>query len=172
MKKFNWLKILCVSAILFGAMVTAVAQPDPPPPTQFVENRPPNLVQALGLTQDQFRQLRQMNATLQPQLKESERAMRQARQALDEAIYNDEADDSLIRERLQNFQNAQAEVAKNRTMMEVSIRRILTREQMFKFRQLRQRAMQKQKNKPLGNPDARPNQPKRQLQRRLGRPIN
>jgi Spy/CpxP family protein refolding chaperone len=171
MKKFNLLKILSLTAILFGSLVSVFAQPEPPPPNQFVENRPPNLVQALGLTQDQIRQLRQTNATLGPQLKESERNLRQSRQALDEAIYSDESSDELIRERLQNFQNAQAEVARNRTMMEVSIRKILTRDQMFKFRQLRQRAMKKQ-NAPTDNPKVRPNQPKRPLQNRLGRPIN
>jgi len=164
MKKFIIIYLVFLALFITGSVADALGQSE----NQFAEPPPrrPNLLQALGLTQDQVRQLRQLNTSMQPQLRESERAMRQAKQSLDEAIYSDELSDQLIQERLQIFQKAQFEVAKNRTMMETSVRKILTRDQLFKFKRLRQNFQPK----PNNNPENRPNQLKRPLPKRMGRP--
>lgn len=171
MKRLLLVNILFLLAFLVGTFSAVSAQVDGPPPqgNQFVENRRPNLMQALGLTRDQIQQLRQMNANLQPQAKEAQRRHREATQALDEAIYADEINESMIQERMKEVQLAQAEVIKNRTMMETAVRKILTRDQLYKFRQLRQQFMQKPRPGE-GNPKQRLNQPKRPLPKRLGRP--
>ncbi len=170
MKRIGILFFIFEMVILVAAISEVSAQDGgqpPPPGNQFNANRRPNLLEALGLSKEQVKQLRQLNVSLQPQLRQSEFNLREAKQSLDEAVYGDESSDAMIQERLQSFQTAQAEVAKIRTMMETSIRKVLTREQLFKFRQLRQQFAQRQPNpNKMQNPINRP-QP-----RRIGRPID
>ena len=154
MKKFSLLHFIFLIAINAITSTVAFGQPEPPPEgTQFVENRRPNLLQSLGLNKDQIRQIRQLNQTFQPQKQDAQRRFNQANKALDEAVYADDVNESIIKDRLNEVQLAHAELIKTRTMMDTSIRKVLTREQLVKFRQLRKQFMQNQKNpdKPLQN---------------------
>ncbi len=161
MKQFNLINFIFLIAITAIATTVAFGQPGPPPEgTQFVENRRPNLLESLGLNKDQMKQIRQLNQTFQPQKQNAQRRFNQANKALDEAVYADDVDESVIKDRMNEVQLAHAELIKTRTMMDTSIRKILNKEQLFKFRQLRKQFMQNQKNpdKPLQN---------RPLQKRL-----
>lgn len=167
MKRFGLYNILFLLGIIFLTVSSGIAQGNPPPPgNQFGEGdrRQPGLLELLGLTKDQVRQIRQLNQTLQPMRKEAQQRLAMANKALDEAIYADETNDEIINQRLKDVQFAQGELIKSKIMMETSVRKLLTREQLFKFRQLRERAKQNQPN-PDNPPPNKPFQ-----KRRIGQP--
>ena len=114
---------------------------------QFDEPRRPQLLRELGLRQAQIRQIRLINGENKEKLREATFRMREARGNLDAAIYSDNADTSVIETKLREFQNAQAEVAKIRTMTELAIRKVLTPEQLVRFRELRQGFQQTRQNR-------------------------
>lgn len=173
------LSILLAIILLIGAFSIINAQNDPPPGGQtFVsEARPANLLQQLGLTRPQVQQLRRINADLQPQMREAQRNWREANLALDEAIYADESNDEIVQERIKAAQFAQTELIRNRAMLESAIRKVLTRDQLIKFRQLRQEFKQRQakpannRQRRMENPDKMIRNPQKQpLKRRILRP--
>lgn len=168
MKRFGLNNFLFLLGIIFLTISSAFAQGNPPPPgNQFGEGdrRPPGLLELLGLTKDQVRQIRQLNQTLQPIRKEAQQRLALANKALDEAIYADETNDEIINQRLKEVQIAQGELIRSKIMMETSVRKLLTREQLIKFRELRERT---KLNKP--NPDNPPPNNKPFQKRRIGQP--
>ena len=132
-------KVLILASIvcLFGLSVWAQEGP----PNEMGANRAqrPNLLEALGLTQDQVRQIRMMNRGRKPLMDAAQTRLRDANRELDMAIYGDTLDEAEVRARLSAFQQAQAEVARIRFQSEVQLRKILTSEQLAKFRMLRER---------------------------------
>jgi Spy/CpxP family protein refolding chaperone len=105
-----------------------------------------NFLRELGLDREQIRQIRMLNAKRTPLMKEAQKTLRQANRYLDEAIYADSIDEKLIQTRLQEVQTAQAEVFKIRAMNEVEVRKLLTPEQLTKFRELREQFAERVKN--------------------------
>lgn len=158
MKRIIFINLILSFGIVLFTFINANAQGGPPP-NQFAEdkNRRPGLLEMLGLTPDQVKQIRQLNKTLQPMRQEAQRRFAMANRALDDAIYADEANEELINQRMRELQQAQAELIKSRTMMETSVRKILTREQLIKFRELREQNKKDQPN-PEGPPPNRPDQ--------------
>lgn len=169
MKKLRLFNFNLFIAIIALSTFSALAQIDNPPPqgAQFVENRRPNLLQALNLTKEQMQQLRQLNANLQKDRQQAQRRFNQANKALDEAVYADELDENLVKERMNEVQQAHTELIRTRTMMDTSVRKILTKEQLVKFKRLRKQFMQNQRN-PEGPPPN--NQEQRRLMRQGNRP--
>lgn len=134
--------VLCVA---FAA--AAVAQDSPPPDMNrpiFEGPRPnrPNLLRILGLSPEQAQQLRRLNQERKPLMDAAARRLREANRALDEAIYADSVDETLFQARLKDLQLAQAEMAKLRFLGELNVRKILTPEQLARFRELRRRFAQ------------------------------
>lgn len=173
----NTMRLLSPKAILMILALslsagTAYSQGPPPqgePRREFAAgDERPNLLQALGLSQDQVRQIRIMNRDRKPVMEEAQRRLREANQALDMAVYGDELNETDVRIRLKEFQDAQADVAKIRFQSELSLRKILTPDQLVRFRRLRQRMararenMQQRRQDPA---DQRPLQQIRQLPR-------
>ena len=157
--------------VLFAAGISA--QADPPPPkdvAQFEnEDRRPNLLENLGLTQDQVRQIRLMNRDRKPLMEAAQRRLREANRALDMSIYGDDLNENLVQERLREFQSAQAEVAQIRFQSELELRKILTPEQLVRFRSLRALVAETRKNRQQRRqlpPRERPLQRLRQLPNR------
>lgn len=92
-------------------------------------------------------------------MQEAQQRFRQANRALDAAIYADSPNETDVQARMKEVQLAQAEIIKIRTTSELAIRKVLTPEQLVKFRELREnfmRRMQNQQNSPPENED--PNQ--------------
>ncbi|MFL6467113.1 MAG: Spy/CpxP family protein refolding chaperone [Pyrinomonadaceae bacterium] len=162
-----------LSPIIFGCLfsaglfVTAVDGQDGPPanPEPGV-NRPqdgrrnfadhpqdnrPNLIAQLGLSQEQIQQFRKLNAEHRPQMNEAQRRFRAANRELDIAIYADVVSEDAIQAKLKAFQEAQAEVDRLRFSNELNIRRILTPEQVVRFRDMRRRFAE------MGGRQIRPN---------------
>jgi len=114
-----------------------------------------------------------MNRDRKPLMEAAQRRLRQANRALDMSIYGDVLDENSIRERLREFQQAQNEVASIRFKSELDLRKILTPEQLTRFRGLRERLAETRQNIQQGRqlpPNERPPQRIRQLPNR--QPIN
>lgn len=102
--------------------------------------RQDRLRQFLGLTDEQVLQIQLIRKEQAPLLREAGIRQRQARQKLDEVIYADEFVEADVEVYLKQFLEAQAEVTKLRLMNELAVRRVLTPEQLEKFRTFRQNA--------------------------------
>jgi len=163
--------------IIFLLAITAIlgvgtwAQDAPPPDesaAQFAPQRP-NLLEGLGLSQDQVRQIQVMNRGRKPKMDAAQRQLREAERALSLAIYGDVVDDANVETKLRDFQQAQAAVATIRFRSELELRKILTPDQLMKFRSMRARMAEArqdaQKRRQLRRGE-RPLQRIRQLPRR------
>lgn len=148
MKKTLLTNMFWLILLIFGAAFPASAQEENPNPNQnFDQNkRPVRILEELGLTREQIQQIRRINAQRKPLMQEAQRQLREANRNLDAAIYSDTADEEDIKAKMKEVQLAQAEVTKVKTLTEVLIRKVLTPEQLEKFRNLRQRMMQRQNN--------------------------
>jgi Spy/CpxP family protein refolding chaperone len=65
---------------------------------------------------------------------------------LDQAIYADAINESEIEARFKELQTAQADIARLRATGELEVRKILTAEQLVKFRDLRRRFAEMREN--------------------------
>lgn len=138
------MKLLKLFLFLTTLMVAGVAlgQDGPPPQDVGDERRGrgrPNLFAELGLSPDQVRQIRQINQHRRPAMAEAQQRMREANRNLDLAIYGDTVSDAEFQTRLKEFQSAQADVGRLRFESELAIRKVLTAEQLVRFRELRRR---------------------------------
>ncbi len=98
-----------------------------------------NVLRQLGLSPEQVQRIGRLNRARKPMVDEAQRRLRIATRALDEAIYADEVVETDVQARLKDFQLAQADVARLRFMNELAVRRILTKDQLTRFRELRRR---------------------------------
>ena len=172
-------KTLSIAAALLFLFVPGTFAQDAPLNGQalgedFVETARPNLLKELGLTREQLQAIRRMNHSRRPQMAEAVRLLREANRDLDTAIYADTLDETVVSARLQVLQRAQNDVAKLRFEGELALRRILSPEQLRRFRALRDdfaRARESRKNLRRNRPRGdRPLQRLRQLPRQGSRP--
>lgn len=124
--------------ILFGTVFTNAQNIQENQPNERQNIRPQRLFEQLGLSREQIQQIRRINQEKQPLMREAQEKFREANRALDAAIYADNANEAEIQNRLKDAQTAQAEVVKIRTAIEFEVRKVLTTEQLAKFRQLRE----------------------------------
>lgn len=163
-------KLLILAAFIATFSGGLIAQGPPPQDVanEFAQERP-NLLENLGLRQDQIRQIRMMNRDRKPAMEAAQQRLREANRALDMSIYGDSLDESAVQARLKEFQDAQAEVARIRFQSELQLRKILTPEQLGRFRILRARVAEARRNaqeRQQGPPGERPLQRIRQLPNR------
>jgi Spy/CpxP family protein refolding chaperone len=141
---------------LLTPCASARAQAQNVPPTQTAPARPEtgaqqpgrprggNLMQRLNLSPEQRRQLREIRRQGEPDVRELARRTRLARRALDEAIYADAADETLVEQRARELAAAQTALVRLRAATELRVRRVLTPEQLQTFRELRRQAQRRQ----------------------------
>lgn len=144
------LKIKLLFTLLFltlGFSAVKAQNPDNVQKQQFDEPQRPQLLRELGLKPDQIRQIKMINGENREKMREANLRLREARKNLDAAIYSDYASDELVETVLREFQNAQAQVIKIRTMTELAIRKILTPEQLVRFRELREKFVEFRQNR-------------------------
>lgn len=168
MKKLNFLTLIFAGLILTVSFSAAKAQEQEQSPNDaarrgnFNQSRRPNLLAELDLSPEQISRIRRINAEKRAILREAQMKMRDANHNLDKAIYADVADETEIQSKLKDAQIAQAEVSKIRSMIEYAVRKVLTPDQLIKFREIRQRFMERlenipkiQKERPLNAPHQR-----------------
>ncbi|MBA3769550.1 MAG: periplasmic heavy metal sensor [Blastocatellia bacterium] len=128
--------ILSLAGLASGQSPDQPAVGSPPAGAHNPDGRG-NVLRELGLTREQVQDIRRINQERRSALEAAGRRLREANRALDDAIYADTADDPLIKSRLSDLQSAQSEAASLRFEKELAIRRILTPEQLIRFRNLR-----------------------------------
>jgi Spy/CpxP family protein refolding chaperone len=124
-------------------------------------NQDSNLAMALGLTPDQVARIRSIRQQNRDAWQAVRQRVNQAQRALDQAIYSDDTSDAVIEQRWREVAEAQAAEVKMRAMTELSIRRVLTNQQLNTFRMIRQQRMREaqmrrrmqnaEERRPLGN---------------------
>ncbi len=134
-------------------------------------NAPLGLLRILNLTPEQRAQIGAIRRETEPQGRSLGARLRQARRALDEAIYSDAPDDGVIEDRVREVGAAQADVLRLRTLTELKIRRVLSPEQLNSFRQLQSQSRPRQQRMnqtwPQGNlPDDAPERLRNRRQQR------
>ena len=174
MKRHIYIGILgaCALALVFAIGASGQDNNRPPDgqPSDAQQPQPGqqdvrgNLLRQLGLSREQIQQIRRMNAERGPAMKEAQRRFREANHALDAAIYADEVNEAEVQARLKDVQIAQAEMQRLRYMNELAVRRVLTPDQLLRFRELRERFEQARENfenrrpfrnsQPMGRPGA------------------
>ena len=156
--------------ITFLASVAFVNGQDGPPPNPGPGDMRPrdgrqNMMAELGLSQEQIQQFRSLGATHRPLMNAAQQRLRDANRELDMAIYADTVSDEIVRAKLKAFQDAQAEVNRLRFTNELDIRKILTQEQLVRFREMRRRFAEMRDGQIRGN-----GRPGDRMQRRDGPP--
>ena len=138
--------------LLVAQAPRAVAQPtrqDAPEPERGEGLRRPGRVTAnvltrrLNLTPEQRERLREIRAQSEEEARELTRRVRLARRALDEAIYSDAVEESLVEQRSRELADAQAALVRLRATTELKVRRLLTPGQLQTFRELRMQAQRR-----------------------------
>ncbi len=135
---FNSLILISVAVVAAVSSFSQDVKPgvSPQQPTDAGPQRP-QLFRQLGLTPDQVEKIRRLNTDRKPQMDAAQRKLREAMKSLDEAIYADQVDETVVSAKIKDVQSAQSEVQRLRFMNEFAVRRILLPEQLMRFRQLR-----------------------------------
>lgn len=115
-----------------------------------------NALKELELTTEQIEKIRNINRVNRPLIRAAQQRLQRANRALDEAIYSDSLDENLIEQRVKEVQAAQAELLRLRIKTEVELRKVLTPEQLQKFRQLRQNRLRNKVLLPPARPSLNP----------------
>ncbi|MBP7415352.1 MAG: hypothetical protein KA831_01775 [Pyrinomonadaceae bacterium] len=154
MKTINYLRVAAFSLAVLIFVSAGFAQDTKPVEPQDGQNQGANqqpdirtnALRQLGLSREQVQQIRRMNMERKPLMDEAQNRLRMANRSLDDAIYADQVNDADVQARLKELQLAQADVARIRFMNELSVRKILTPEQLVRFREIRQRFEQVREN--------------------------
>lgn len=153
------LALLALLSAMAGSVAPVRAQDDADAPAPEAQRGAGALLRVLNLTPEQRAQIKAIRRETEPQGRSLGTRLRQARRALDEAIYADNPDDRMIEERVREVGAAQAAVMRLRTFTELKIRRVLSNEQLNAFRRLqrqprlRQRQQQRRMNQTLPQDD-------------------
>jgi protein CpxP len=97
------------------------------------------LMQAIGLTDDQRTRMADIRRSHEDALISAGRRLRQARQALDRTIMSEQFDEALIRRRTEELAGAQADMIRLRARIRAEVRSVLTSDQVNKFNELERR---------------------------------
>lgn len=98
------------------------------------------LRRVLNLSAEQRAQIGAIRRETEPHGRLLGARLREARRALDEAIYSPDTDESVIEARVREVGAAQTAVVRLRSLTELRIRRVLSPEQLDAFRSLRSQA--------------------------------
>ncbi|MEJ7615779.1 MAG: Spy/CpxP family protein refolding chaperone [Pyrinomonadaceae bacterium] len=99
-----------------------------------------NLLEVLNLTPEQRVQVRAIRQEHEGSTRAAMKRRARAQRALEEAIYADPVDEAAIDARSRDLADAHAEMVRSRTQVELRIRRLLTTEQLSRFRAFRRQS--------------------------------
>jgi Spy/CpxP family protein refolding chaperone len=138
--------------LVISSSEKALAQtPGEPSPEAVQDDQTQNWQGALGLTPDQVGRIRSILQEKKVERQAIGQRLKQAQRALDEAIYSDNATEAVIEQRAREVAEAQAAQIHLRAVTELNIRRVLTPEQLTKFRTIRQERIRAQVERRLEN---------------------
>ena len=94
------------------------------------------IMREIGITQDQQVRIREILRSHEDERIASNRRLREARRALDQAVMNSQFDEGLIQRRSEDLAAAQVSHTKLQAKIRTDVRRVLTTDQVNKFNQL------------------------------------
>lgn len=94
------------------------------------------LMQAIGLTPDQRQRMAAIRQNNQDGILDAGRRFRQARQALDRAIRDENYSEKIIDQQIEEFASAQAELVRQQARVRAQLRGVLTNDQMIRLNRL------------------------------------
>ena len=150
LSKATALIVLAIAASVVSSPAQETKTTEQPAQAHLQERRGDNradVLRSLGLTAEQMEQIRQVNTERRPVMIEAQKRLREAMRSLDAAIYADLINEAQVEAVLKDVQSAQAEVCRVRVENELAVRRVLTPDQLARFRQLRQSFDQKRKDR-------------------------
>lgn len=133
--KMRFRTVTLISAVLFLTCAIQVRAQDTVEPLGTADP-----IQQLRLTPDQRQRIRGILAQNKDERQATNRRLREARLALDQALDADPLDESLVEQRLNDLAAAQAAQLRMRIQTELKIRRELRPGQLATLRRLRLRA--------------------------------
>jgi Spy/CpxP family protein refolding chaperone len=139
------MRILLSLLFVLTAATFAVAQQDPVPLT-------PDPIEQLRLTPDQRQGIRQIVTETKDERQSTNRRVREANVALDQALDAEPTDENLIEQRINELSAAQAAQLRMRIHTEMRIRRLLRLEQVATLRRLRLQVRDVMAPQRLNNP--------------------
>lgn len=135
--------LLPVLILTFAVAIWSQDTPVQPTPVETPQPKAGDqrgeILRQLGLRREQMQQIRRITVERRPLFEAAQIKLREATNALDEAIYADDLTPEIFQARLKEVQLAQAELSRVRYQNEVAVRRILTPEQLVMFRDLRRK---------------------------------
>lgn len=143
---FSTILFLLLTVICFHvdsvAQTTPLQEAQPSEATNALADAPKDgrvgMLMQLGLTREQFRQIRMINQRQRPVMMAAQKRLRDANIALDDAIYADSLAEGEFDAKLKEMQLAHADVFRIRSLSELAVRKVLTPEQLVRFRELRE----------------------------------
>jgi len=163
MKKLNSIGAFILAAFLAFGFSPVIAQNESAPndsKRQIEGNRRPNLLAELDLSRQQIHEIRRINQENRISRRLAQERLREANRNLDRAIYADTVEESNVQLLIKELQAAQTETIKFRAAGELAIRKVLTLQQLAKFRELRnqfkeqnQLRPKQRQNRPRNFPD-------------------
>ena len=146
----RYIRLFLFVLITAAATASALNAQDGPPPGEGPRDERgegrPNLLAELGLSPEQVQQIRRTNQQRRPAMEQAKRRMHLANRALDMAIYRDTVNDEEFQTCLKEVQAAQSDLARLRFENELSVRRVLTPDQLVRFRDIRRRFEEQRQN--------------------------
>lgn len=141
-----------LSLVAQGARAQSPSPTATPAPQAEQEQQQPQagadqleLIRSLNLSDEQRAQIAQIRRETEEQARLVNQRLRRARRALEEALYAQNADESVIQARTRDVADAEAARVKMRSDAELKLRRVLTPEQLGTFRELRRQAQIRQR---------------------------
>ena len=165
--------------VILSAAIVAQEPSEKRPDVAPAGDERPRLLELLGVSAEQKAEIQRLNQERRPKMQAAQQKLRESMRNLDMAIYGDAVNDSDFAARLREHQEAQAEIAKLRFEGELAMRKVLTPDQLVRFRQLRRQfnaareRMQKERRMQQRRPqDAPPmDSPRQPAVRPLRRPV-
>ncbi len=166
MNKLNLIGAFFMAVFLAFGFSPVEAQNEPESEAfnrQTERNRRPNLLAELDLSPEQIREIRRVNRDNRFARRAAQQRLREANRNLDQAIYSDTVDEANIQLLVKELQAAQIEAIKFRAASEFAVRKILTAQQLAKFRELRSQFQMQNRMRPNPRPKRPRNLPDRRL---------
>lgn len=124
------LKTILITVLFVLAFAISAAAQDEPATA-------PDPIQQLNLTPEQRQQIRRLTQETREERQTTNRRLREAHAALDQALESDPINENLVEQRINELSAAQAAQLRMRINMELRIRRLLYPEQLATLRRLR-----------------------------------
>lgn len=140
------LVLLALLAVALPVAGQAIPQQQSPA-TQEPQQGGGDPIRQLNLTPEQREQIRSIREANKVERAAINQRVREANQALEEALDSDSPDEAAVEQRMRDLGAAQAAAMRMRILTEVRIRRVLTPEQLGVLRTLRKQARQTERER-------------------------